>query len=89
MKIKKGDQVVVIAGNGKNRSEPRTVLSVDRTKNRVLVEGVNLRWKHKRPTQSSPQGERVQEECPIHASNVMIWDESQKKAVRKRAAQEN
>jgi len=54
----------------------------------VLVEGVNLRWKHKRPTQSSPQGERVQEECPIHASNVMIWDAATKQPVRKRAVQE-
>ena len=89
MKIKKGDQVVVIAGNGKNRSEPRTVLSVDRSADRVLVEGVNLRWKHRKPTQSTPQGERVQEECPIHASNVMLWDGAAKKAVRKRPAQEN
>lgn len=88
MKIKKGDQVVVIAGNGKNRHEPKTVLSVDRASDRVLVEGVNLRWKHKRPTQSSPQGERVQEECPIHASNVMIWDAATKQPVRKRAVQE-
>jgi large subunit ribosomal protein L24 len=89
MKIKKGDQVVVIAGNGKNRNEPKTVLSVDRSADRVLVEGVNLRWRHKRPTQSTPQGERVQEECPIHASNVMLWDDAQKKAVRKRPGQEN
>ena len=89
MKIKKGDQVVVISGNSKNRSEPRTVLSVDRDSDRVLVEGVNLRWKHKRPTQAEPQGERIQEECPIHVSNVMLWDESQKKGVRKRPAQES
>lgn len=87
MKIKKGDQVVVIAGNGKNRSEPRTVLSVDRPNERVLIEGVNLRWKHNKGTQDSPKGERVQEECPVHASNVMLWDEGQKKAVRKRPAQ--
>lgn len=87
MKIKKGDQVVVIAGNDKSRSTPRTVLSVDRSNDRVLLEGVNLRWKHKRPTQSTPQGERVQEECPIHVSNVMLWDAGQNKPVRKRAAQ--
>lgn len=86
MKIKKGDQIVVIAGNGKNRSLPRTVLSVDRPNERVLVEGVNLRWKHNKGTQDSPKGERVQEECPVHVSNVMLWDEGQKKAVRKRPA---
>lgn len=89
MKIKKGDQVVVIAGNSKNRNEPRTVLSVDRSNGRILIEGVNLRWKHNRPTQQQPQGERVQEECPIHASNVMLWDAAQKTAVRKRPAQES
>ncbi len=88
MKIKKGDQVVVIAGNNKNTSEPRTVLSVDREASRVLVEGVNLRWKHKKATQDNPQGERVQEACPIHVSNVMLWDADQKKGVRKLPAQE-
>jgi large subunit ribosomal protein L24 len=86
MKIKKGDQIVVIAGNGKNRSLPRTVLSVDRPNGRVLIEGVNLRWKHNKGTQDSPKGERIQEECPVHVSNVMLWDEGQKKAVRKRPA---
>lgn len=86
MKIKKGDQVVVIAGNDKSRTTPRTVISVDRNNDRVLVEGVNVRWKHKRPTQAQPQGERVQEECPIHVSNVMLWDGSANKPVRKRPA---
>lgn len=57
MKIKKGDQVVVIAGNDKSRTTPRTVLSVDRESDRILLEGVNVRTKHKRPTQSSPKGE--------------------------------
>lgn len=89
MKIKKGDQVVVIAGAGKNRTEPRTVLSVQRSKSRVLLEGVNLRWKHNKGTQDSPKGERIQEECPIHVSNVMLWDEGQNKPVRKRPAGQN
>jgi large subunit ribosomal protein L24 len=87
--IRKGDQVVVIAGNSKNKTEPKTVLSVFREDNRVLVEGVNLRTKHKKATQENPKGERVQEECPIHVSNVMLWDPSQNKAVRKRPAEEN
>ena len=89
MKIKKGDQVVVIAGNSKNPSEPKTVLAVYREQQRVLLEGVNLRWKHNKATQGNPQGERIQEECPIHVSNVMLWDASQNKAVRKRPVQES
>ena len=86
MKIKKGDQVVVIAGNDKSRTTPRTVLSVDRESDRILLEGVNVRTKHKRPTQSSQKGDRVKEECPIHVSNVMLWDAATNKPVRKRAA---
>jgi large subunit ribosomal protein L24 len=89
LKIKKGDQVVVIAGNSKNTSEPKTVLAVFREAKRVLVAGVNLRTKHKKATQENPKGERIQEEVPIHVSNVMLWDSSQNKAVRKRPVQES
>ncbi|MDG1500931.1 MAG: 50S ribosomal protein L24 [Planctomycetota bacterium] len=89
IKIKKGDQVVVISGNSKNTTDPKNVLAVFRDDQRVLIEGVNLRWKHKKATQENPKGERVQEECPIHVSNVMLWDSSQNKAVRKRPATEN
>ena len=49
MRFKKGDQVVVIAGNDKGSTGE--VLSVNRATERVIVGGVNLRWKHKRPTQ--------------------------------------
>lgn len=69
MKIRQGDSVVVIAGNDKGKSG--TVKSVIREKNRVVVEGVNLRWKHRKPSQKNPKGERVQLEVAIHASNVM------------------
>ena len=55
--------------------------------NRVLVEGVNLRWKNIRPTQQNPQGDRIQEECPIHASNVLLYDAETKKGTRKRKAE--
>ena len=83
MNVRKGDTVIVIAGNDKGATgEVSHVLPKE---NRVVVEGVNLRWKHKRPTQQSPQGERVQQECPIHSSNVMLYDPETKKGTRKRA----
>ena len=82
MKIRKGDEVVVIAGNDKGaRGEVSQVL---RDKNRVIVEGVNMRWKHKKPTQQTPQGERFQTECSIHLSNVMLLDPATGKGTRKR-----
>ena len=85
MKLRKGDDVIVIAGNDKGHTG--AVVSVDRQRNRVLISGVNLRTKHKKPTQQTPQGERIKEEVPIHASNVMLVDPSTGKGTRKRPAQ--
>ncbi len=82
MHVKKGQQVIVIAGNDKGTTGE--VKEVQRKTGRVIVEGVNLRWKHKRPTQESPKGERVQEECSIHASNVMPLDPKTGKGTRKK-----
>lgn len=85
MKLRKGDEVLVIAGNDKGTKG--TVRTIIRAKGRVIVEGVNLRWKHKRASQQDPQGaERVQEECAIHASNVMRIDPTTGKPTRKRQA---
>ena len=82
MHVKKGETVIVIAGNDKGRTGE--VKRVFPKKNRVLVDGVNMRWKHKRATQQNPKGERVQEECTIHASNVMLLDTETGKGTRKR-----
>jgi large subunit ribosomal protein L24 len=49
-----------------------------------VVEGVNMRTKHQKPTQQNPQGERVQQECAVHASNVMLLDPETGKGTRKR-----
>lgn len=76
--IKKGDNVVVIAGDDKDRSTPRKVLSVIPAKSRVLVEGVNLVTKHLKPNAQNPQGGIVKEEAPISISNVMLWDAKSK-----------
>ena len=68
MHVKKGDTVLVLAGNDKGRTgEVKQALPGN---NRVVVEGVNLRWRHRRPSQKNPKGERVQRELSIHASNV-------------------
>ena len=80
MHLRKGDMVIVIAGNDKGRTGE--VKSVIRARNRVIVDGVNKRWKHKRATQQNPKGERVQEECSIHASNVMLLDPDTGKGTR-------
>lgn len=80
--IKKGDQVVVIAGKNKNRTTPCQVLAVYPLKNRVLVEGVNIITKHVKPSASNPQGGIVKQEAAIHISNVMLWDAESKGGTR-------
>lgn len=80
--IKKGDSVIVVAGDDKDRSTPRKVLAVYPQKSRVLVEGVNMVTKHLKPNAQNPQGGIVQEEAPIHISNVMLWDAKAKAPVR-------
>ena len=85
MHVKKGDAVIVIAGNDKGKVGD--VMKVYTDRGRVVVAGVNLRWKHRRATQQQPKGERVQEECSIHHSNVMLYDAAAKKGVRKRPSE--
>ena len=87
MKVHKGDNVIVIAGN--DRGKTGTVQEVQHNRDRVVVEGINLRYKHLKPTQQNPQGERIRVECAIHASNVMYYDEKAKKGVRKRPDKES
>ena len=84
MKLRAGDTVVVIAGNDKGRKG--VVKQVLRERSRVVVEGINLRWKHKKPSQANPKGERVQMEIAIHASNVMHVDPATGKPTRREPA---
>ncbi len=69
LKIKKGDTVKVIAGKDKDREGK--VIAIDRKKNTVLVEGVNMITKHVKPSMANQQGGIVHQEGPIHISNVM------------------
>jgi large subunit ribosomal protein L24 len=82
MHVKKGDNVVVIAGNDKGKEGE--VVDINTKRGRVIVAGINIRTKHEKPTQQNPQGERVQREFPIHHSNVMLVDPSNGKPTRKR-----
>ncbi len=68
--IKKGDTVFVRSGSDKGRSG--RVLRVNRKKMTILVEGVNKRQKHQRPTQKQPKGGIITMERPIHLSNVAL-----------------
>ena len=68
-KVKKGDTVKVISGG--NRGKEGTVLAVDRKKDRVVVEGVNIVTKHVKPSPANPQGGVTTTEAGIHISNVM------------------
>lgn len=77
--IKKGDQVIVIAGHDKDRTKARKVLAVYPQKSRVLVEGVNIVTK---PDLQSLKGGIGKQEAPIHISNVMLWDAKAKATVR-------
>ena len=71
-KISRGDRVRVIRGN--HRDSEGTVLRVLKESDRVVVEGVNMRKKHQRPTQNDPEGGIISFEAPIHISNVMLVD---------------
>jgi len=80
--IKKGDTVEVVAGEHKGVTG--RVMRVITAKNRVVVEGVNRRYKHVRPSRQNPQGGRVQVEQPIHISNVLPVNTKSSKGSRVR-----
>ena len=71
-RIRKDDLVIVVTGD--HRGQRGKVLRVIGEKNRVLVEGVNMVYRHVRKSQRNPQGGRIQKEAPIHLSNVLPVD---------------
>jgi large subunit ribosomal protein L24 len=88
MSIRSGDRIVLVKditereGRSKPRGHVARVLSVDPQKKRVIVEGVNFRYRHMRKSQKHPQGGRLEKEGPIHISNVMLYCDHCKKGVR-------
>ncbi|MCP9805604.1 50S ribosomal protein L24 [Cyanobium sp. T1B-Tous] len=80
MRLKKGDTVQVIAGKDKGKTgEVLRTLPYD---NRVVVQGINLRTRHVKPTQEGETGRIVTEEASVHASNVMLYSTTKQVASR-------
>jgi len=80
MRIRKGDTVQVIAG--KDKGKTGAVLRTLPNENRVIVEGVNMRTRHEKPSQEGENGRIVTEEASLHASNVMLYSTDKKVASR-------
>ena len=86
LKIRRDDEVVVISG--KDRGKTGRVLRVDREKQRLYVEGLNIIKRHQRPMQvqgaqrAEQVGGVIEKEGPIHISNVMLIDPKEKKPTR-------
>ena len=79
LKIKKGDKVVVLTGKDKGRTgEVKEVITAD---SKVVVQGVNVQTKHRKPSQTNPGGlDKI--EAPVHISNVAIIDPKDNKPAR-------
>ena len=80
LKIKSGDNVVVIAGE--HKGSEGNVLKVLIEKNKAIVEGVNLVSKHEKPSANNPQGGVIKKEAPIHISNLSLIDPKTGKPTR-------
>jgi large subunit ribosomal protein L24 len=83
--IKKGDIVMVIAGDDKStakRERKGKVLEIFADKNRAIVEGINMVTKHEKPSASKPEGGIKKVEAPVHISNLMLVDPSSGKPTR-------
>src|ERR1043165_955952 len=81
--IRKGDQVVVIAGDDKDLKKPREVKEVLVEEGKVIVDGVNIITKHTKPSAQNTKGGIVKKEAPIAISNVMLWDGKQATKVKR------
>ena len=82
MKLKKGDNVIVIAGKDKGKKGKIARVLVE--KNRVVVEGINMMKKHQRPRKSGEKGQVISIASPINASNVMFADPKSGKPTKKK-----
>lgn len=80
MYLRRNDLVVVISGNHKGKQG--RVMRVLRETNQVIVQGLNLRFKHLKRSQKNPQGGRVELEAPLHASKVQLVDPKVNKPTR-------
>ena len=87
--IRKGDRVVVIAGDDKDTTKARIVKKVLVDEGRVVIEGVNIVTKHTKPSAQNTKGGIVKMEAPIHISNVMLYDAKEKTGAKVTREREN
>lgn len=80
MKIKKDDNVIVIAG--KDKGKTGTVITALPKENRVIVSGVNMQKRHQRARRNGDKGQVIEKNLPIHISNVMVVDPKTNKRTR-------
>jgi large subunit ribosomal protein L24 len=85
--VKKGDEVVVIAGAEKGKRGK--IIAVESGKQRVIVEGVHMIKKHMRKNQDNPQGAIIEREGTIHISNVMTVEKFDARAAKRSPAPAN
>ena len=77
MKIKKNDNVIVIAG--KDKGKTGKITRAFPAKGMVLIAGINIHKKHKRPTKGGEKGQVLDQAFPINVSNVMLVDDANKR----------
>jgi large subunit ribosomal protein L24 len=82
--VKKDAVVVVISG--KHKGSSGKILAVNRAKQQVTIEGINVRSCVVRKTRTNPQGGMVKKECPIHYSNVMLKDNYDARMAKRQAS---
>ncbi|OGG77776.1 50S ribosomal protein L24 [Candidatus Kaiserbacteria bacterium RIFCSPLOWO2_01_FULL_54_24] len=80
MKLRKGDKVIVIAG--KSRGQSGVIVRVLPEENLVVLDGMNLSKRHRRPSQRNRKGQIIERAMPLHASNVMLVDPKSGKPTR-------
>ena len=80
MKLRRGDKVIVISG--KDKGKTGTIQKVLTKKNMVIIDGINIRKKHQKPTQANPNGSIIEMYAPLDASKVAYYDEKAKKATK-------
>ncbi len=80
VKLRIDDEVVILSG--KEKDKRGRIMSIDRTRGRVVVQGVNRARRFQKPTQENPQGGQLEIEMPLHISNVAYYDAKNKKGVR-------
>ena len=80
MKLKKGDNIIAIAG--KDKGKKGKIVRVIPKENKVVVEGINILKKHQRPRKTGEKGQVIKIAMPIHVSNVMVIDPKTEKGSR-------